>query len=198
LQVVAAGGGGYDDRGAENVRWVKDKQIKRACAGGSAGSFGSQPIENGIYTLDVPNPGNDWYVVAEEPGRALTQVGPIPVAPEERKTLDIRCVEGGTISGHVDGIPAAWAGSVWVVACNRTGVRAEVRADPDGNFSLTNLPPGEYGLKAGYDGFRDSDVPEKGTPADWKNPTQPWRRAVVVKVAPARETAEVRLALPAS
>ena len=30
----------------------------------------SAPIENGLYTLNVPNPGNDWYVVAEEPGRA--------------------------------------------------------------------------------------------------------------------------------
>ena len=117
---------------------------------------------------------------------------------QERKTLDIRCIEGGTISGHVDGIPAAWAGSIWVVAFNRTGVRAEVRAYPNGDFSLTNLPPGEYGLKAGYDGFSDSEVPETGTLEDWKKSAEPWRRAIVVKVAPARETAEIRLALPAN
>ncbi|HEY2584238.1 MAG TPA: carboxypeptidase regulatory-like domain-containing protein [Tepidisphaeraceae bacterium] len=160
--------------------------------------FRSAPIENGSYTLEVPNPGNEWYVVAEEPGRAITQVGPITIAPEERKRLDVQCVEGGGIRGHVDAIPAAWAGNVWVVAFNHTGVRAEARVDASGNFALTNLPPGEYGLKAGYDGFRDSEVPTNLTPNDWKTPARPWQRATVVKVESARETADVHLALPSS
>ena len=160
--------------------------------------YRSALIENGRYTIEIPNPGNDWYVVAEEPGRAITQVGPITIAPEEYKTLDIQCVEGGRISGHVDDIPAGWAGSVWVIAFTRTGVRTEARIDATGNFSLANLPPGEYGLKAGYDGFRDSEVPEKETPKDWKTPTQPWRRATVVTVESAREIVGVGITLPSN
>lgn len=158
----------------------------------------SAPITDGAYTLEVPNPGNEWYVVAEEPGRAITQVGPITVAPEERKTLDIHCIEGGGISGHVDDIPAAWRGNVWVVAFNKTGVRAEARVDASGRFALANLPPGEYGLKAGHDAFSDSETPAKERPSDWKTAPQPWRRAMVAHVESGRETADVQLALPAN
>jgi hypothetical protein len=159
--------------------------------------YRSAPIDDGSYTLDVPNPGDGWYVVAEEPGRAITQVGPLKVAADERKTLDIQCVEGGSISGRVDDIPTAWKGSVWVIAFNRTGVRAEARIGADGRFTLANLPPGEFGLKAGYDGFHDSEIPTELNRQVWTVPAQPWRRAMVVNVKPARPTPEVRIALPA-
>ena len=84
-------------------------------------------ILEGAFTLNVPFQGEDWYVVAEEAGHALTQVGPIAVALNEKKTLDIACTEGGRIRGRVTKVPPEWEGNVWVVAYSKTAVRGEVR-----------------------------------------------------------------------
>ena len=42
--------------------------------------------DDGNYSLDVPFQDEAWYVVVEEPGHAITQVGPIPIALRSRKT----------------------------------------------------------------------------------------------------------------
>ncbi len=120
--------------------------------------YSSAPIRDGNYTLDVPFQNEDWYVAVEEPGHALTQVGPIPIALKEQKKLDITAGEGGRVSGRVKGVPAAWAGHAWVVAFSKTAVRAETWTSPDGTFSLPLLPPGEYGLKVGHEAYEDAEV----------------------------------------
>ena len=103
---------------------------------GPRGIFAA-PIRDGAYTLDVPFPSATWYVVVEEPGHPLTQVGPIAVALNEKQTLDIACTEGGRIRGRVKDVPPGWEGNLWVVAFSKTAVREEARVAPDGTF----LPP---------------------------------------------------------
>jgi hypothetical protein len=107
---------------------------------------------------DSPGKSDTWYVVVEEPGHALTQVGPVSIALDEQKTLDITCTPGGQIRGQVTGIPQAWDRRVRVVVFSKTGVRAEARAAPGGHFTLPSLPPGEYGLKADHDAYDDAEV----------------------------------------
>ena len=41
------------------------------------------PIREGSYSIDIPFQVEGWYVVVEEPGHALTQVGPIAFAERE-------------------------------------------------------------------------------------------------------------------
>jgi hypothetical protein len=155
------------------------------------------PIHDGTYRLEVPFQNENWYVVVEEPGHPLTQVGPVSIALKEHKTLDITCSVGGHIRGRVTGIPPGWDGHIWVVAFSKTAVFAEVRVGPDGRFVMPALPPGEYGLKAGHDGYSDAEVfpgalarGAGGVMAD------PWKRARLVKVAPGRDTVIVEVQFP--
>ena len=49
----------------------------------------SATIQNGTYSLNVPYQNDAWFVVVEEPGHALTQIGPIKIVlnEEDRSTL---------------------------------------------------------------------------------------------------------------
>ena len=153
---------------------------------GDPAKYASAAIHNGSYRFDVPFQSETWYVVVEEPGHALTQVGPISIALKEQKTLNITCTQGGRIRGRVTGIPAEWEGHVWVVAFSKTAVRTEARVEPTGQFTLPPLPPGEYGLKAGHDAYEDAEVyPGKLAtehPESFQEIADPWRRARIVTV----------------
>jgi hypothetical protein len=161
--------------------------------------FRSALIQDGIYSLDVPFQADDWYVVAEEPGQPLTQIGPVKVALNEKKTLNIAGKEGGSVKGRVNKVPAGWKGHLWVVAFTKTAIQMETRVAPDEDFCFPQLPPGEYGLKVGYDGYHDAEVPKRGPkpPADaWEKKSDPWQRAKVVTVEPGHETSQEELELP--
>jgi hypothetical protein len=136
----------------------------------------SAPIIDGKYRLEVP-PYDDtnWYVVVEAPGQPLTQIGPVKVKLREEKKLDLACVQGGSIAGKVKDVPKGWEGHLWVIAFTKTGVRAEVRVNFDGTFHLGSLPPGEYGVKVGHDGYLDAEVPRGKaiTEASHKTPATP-------------------------
>jgi hypothetical protein len=163
--------------------------------------YASAPVVDGKYSLDVPYQGLGWYVVVEEPGQALWQVGPFKVAPNENKTVDIDCKAGGVIHGTVADVPEQWKQQLWVVAFSRAAVRAEARVAADGTFRFDSLPPGRYGLKVGHDAYRDSEVPRpmgfKDIPAStWKQIADPWKRATMVTVESGKETEAVTLELP--
>jgi hypothetical protein len=148
------------------------------------GVVASARICDGAYELDAPVARGDWHLVAEEADQALTQVGPFAIAANERKQVDIACVEGGGIRGHVRNVPAKWKGQVWVVAFNKTSVRAEARVAPNGSFIFENLPPGEYGIKVGHDAYQDPDAQTKITREDLrKQLADPWKSAAKVSVA---------------
>jgi hypothetical protein len=153
--------------------------------------YASAPIRDGSYSVDVPFQSETWYVVAEEPGQPVTQVGPIAIALNQNRTADIACTPGGRIRGRVEGVPPAWEGHVWVVAFSRTAVRDEVRVARDGTFTLPPLPAGEYGLKAGHDAYDDPEVypgPLMKHPEAFKETADPWKRAKVVKVEAGRDS----------
>jgi hypothetical protein len=152
-------------------------------------------IRDGAYSLDVPSASSNWYVVVEEPGQPPTQVGPIAILEDAEKTLDVACVAGGAIRGRVMNVPPGWAGHWWVVAFTDTSLRAEARVAADGQFTLSRLAPGEYGLKVGHDAYDDADVPRGfPTPPLWQ--AEPWSRVRKVTVHPGREVEGVDLALP--
>lgn len=158
----------------------------------------SAPIRNGKYVLTAPFQGEDFYLVAESPGRAPTQIGPLEVALGETKSLDIACIEGGAIQGTVKDRPSDWEDDLWVVAFTDTGVRVETRVRHDGTFSLASIPPGRYGLKVGHDAYRDSEVPDgPNIPAEaWNTPADPWKRAVTVELAAGQQCDGIVLKLP--
>ena len=97
-------------------------------------------------------------------------------------------------------MPADWKGHLWVVAFTKTAIQMETRVTPDGMFSFSLLPPGEYGLKVGYDGYQDSEVPQ-GSYTEWakdvwEKRSDPWHRAKVVTVETDHEMSGVELELP--
>ena len=160
----------------------------------------SAPIRAGAYSIDVPSPGDAWYVAIDEPGRPITLVGPIAVAAGEQRRLDIAGTAGGTIRGRVRDVPAEWAGAARVVAFTNTGLRAAMRVEPDGTFASPLLPPGEYGLKAGHDAYEDAetypgDLMTKHPEAFQEKP-DPWKRAKVVTVEAGREVGGVAVDWP--
>lgn len=160
--------------------------------------YASAPIRDGKYTLSVPFQGEQFYLVAESPHSAATQVGPIAIALGEEKSLDIACDDGGTIMGTVKDRPADWKDDLWVVAFTDTGIREETRVQQDGTFLLRQLPPGRYGLKVGHDGYGDTEVPHHpNIPAEaWKTIADPWKRAVIVHVPASGEIDGIELRLP--
>lgn len=165
---------------------------------GDPAILASAPIREGQYRLTAPFQGEDFYLVAEFPNRAPTQIGPLKVALGEAKSLDIACVDGGAIQGAVKERPSDWEDELWVVAFTDAGIRAETRVLRDGSFSLSNLPPGRYGLKAGHDAYRDSEVPRgSNIPAKaWETSADPWKRAEVVNVSPGEVIEGLELRLP--
>jgi len=98
--------------------------------------YGSAPIRNGVYSLDVPFQRKTWYVVAEEPDESPTQIGPIQVDLNDHQKLDIACVLGGAIRGTVLAVPDLWKGNLWVIAFTKTGIRMESRVGKDSAFCL--------------------------------------------------------------
>jgi Carboxypeptidase regulatory-like domain len=162
-----------------------------------AARLASAMIRDGAYSLEVPYQGSDWFVVAEEPSHALTQLGPLTIKANEEKTLDIACIEGGSILGEVKNVADGWQGQLWAIAFNATGVRAETRAGADGTFTFEQLPPGRYGLKVGHDAYTDSEMPRQDIHADaFSRLSEPWSRAVAVTVESGGTVRGVELELP--
>lgn len=163
-------------------------------------AYSSAPIRDGSYRLSVPFQDDNWYLVAEEPEHALTQVGPIGVALHEQKSLDIACVDGGTIRGAVKGVPAGWEGHVWVVAFSKTAVQAEARVSPDGSFCLPNLPAGDYGVKAGHEAYEDPEtypgLRYRDHPEAFEQKSDPWKQALVVEVKRGGEIDGIEVEFP--
>lgn len=159
----------------------------------------STPIRDGAYSLTVPYQYDKWYLVMEEPDQPLTQVGPIKIAVNERKPLDIICTEGGSIRGCVKNVPPGWEGYLWAVAFTKTGIQMEARVSPNGEFSFPQLQPGQYGLKVGHDAYHDSELPSDGkrlSKEEWNREIDPWQRAKVVLVEAGQETSDIELELP--
>ena len=155
---------------------------------------------DGSFVLEVPYQG-EFYLLAEEPGHAPTEIGPVKIDLNETRKLDIACTEGGAVTGRVRDVPKGLELQLWVVAFNRTVVRAAVQVAPDGTFRLDRLPPGEYGLKVGHDAYDDSEVPRATPPQRipeeaWETLATPWKRATVVKIDAGRESSGVELELP--
>jgi hypothetical protein len=165
---------------------------------GDPGVYESAPIRDGRYSLNVRFQDDDWYVAAEEPGQPVTVIGPIKIKLNEKRQLDIACTEGGSIRGRVTNVPAGWEGNLWAVAFTKTAIQAEARVNASGAFSFPRLPPGEYGLKVGHDGYHDPDVPQgnKIPKEMWELKPEPWKRAKLVTVEPGHETSGVELELP--
>jgi Carboxypeptidase regulatory-like domain len=159
------------------------------------------PIRDGAYSVSVPFQSENWYLVAEEPGQPLTQVGPISVGLNAHQTVDIACTQGARIRGRVRNIPAGWEGQLWVIAFNKTAVREEARVDAHGEFAIPPLPPGEYGLKVGHDAYEDAETfPRKLAfehPESFKIMANPWKRAKVVRLVAGGDVGGVELELPA-
>jgi hypothetical protein len=167
---------------------------------GDAIPYANAAIHDGSYHLEVPFQSESWYVVVQELGHPLTQVGPVSIALKEQKSLPITCTQGGRIRGRVTGIPAGWEGHARVLAFSKTAVQAEVRVDPNGQFTLPSLPPGEYGLKAGHDAYDDAEYyPGKLArehPESFNEMADPWKRAKFVTVRPGRDSVIVEVEFP--
>ena len=182
-----------------------DKPNAGICRGrvvpSAVGYYAAAAIEDGRYRLNVPRPADDWIVVVEEPGGRIRQIQNVTVAPGQIKQLDIATIRAGRIEGRIDGISDTWKNDTWVVAFTRAGLRFETPVAADGSFAFDQLPPGEYGLKAGNDAFMDSERPPSILADDspvYGSPAQPWNRARIVRVGSGEVIENVRLQLPDS
>lgn len=146
---------------------------------------------DGSFAVTIPEPSDSYMISVEAPGMSPTLHGPLALSASASAKSDIELVQGGTISGRVDGIPEHYRNSAWVVAFQRGPWRSECRVAPDGTFRLDNLPAGEWGLKVGSDGYRDTEVPNRGLngiPAHYyEEKATPWEAAVGVTL-PAGES----------
>jgi uncharacterized GH25 family protein len=156
---------------------------------------------DGTYSIDLPDPGR-WYVMAETSQGTPAIAGPLTTAAKEDRTLDIACIEGGTIHGRIRNVAPELLSQLWVVAFDQGIFKTEVRVDADGTFTIPQLPPGEYGLKVGHDGYEEPKLPwgsvmhrpDKDKLFDTL--ATPWKGAVVVNVQPEKSTEDVELDLP--
>jgi hypothetical protein len=86
------------------------------------------------------------------------------------------------------------------VAFNKTAIRKDVRVGHDGKFRITQLPPGEFGLKVGQDAFQDSEIyrgqDDKEFKEAYERKIDPMKRAIVVNIQSGREIEGVELELP--
>ena len=157
-------------------------------------------IRDGKYSLEVPYQNDEWFVVVEEPDGEITQIGPVKIGLDEKKTLDIACPAGGSVSGRIKNVPPGWEDQLWVVAFNKTAIRKDVRVDRDGRFRITQLPPGQFGLKVGHDAYHDSEIywgmDEKELEEAYKRKIDPMKRATVVNIQSGRDIEGVELELP--
>ncbi len=155
---------------------------------------------DGTFALQNLKPGpwfGPWFLVYEELTGPPTIVGPVAITNKDRTlTVDMALTEGGAIEGRVANLPAAMAGQVRVIAFDTTIVRRDVLVSPDGTIRLEDLPPGQYGLKAGHDAYLDphaqngkpGDTPD---PKDFEKPAEPWQGATVVTVEPGKTARNV-------
>jgi hypothetical protein len=175
--------------------WV---QRGRVVTGGGYAMDAALVGPDGRYTLNVPYQG-EWFVRVDEPGGRFTVAGPLTIALNEQRRLDVAACAGGTVTGTVRDVPPNLAGYLRVVAFDNGIAKAEARVGKDGAFRFDNLPPGEYGLKAGFDGALDPDVPQgREIPKEaFEKQAEPWKRAVKVAVADGQAAAGVTLAPPA-
>lgn len=121
-----------------------------------------------------------WYVVIEEPGQVITQIGPFYIKANEKKQIDIACVEAGSASGRVLDPPTSWHGQLWVIAFSNKSIRAAALARADGSFA-----------------FEDADVPQFVSREDVRTKIiDPFQRAVKVTIESGRKVEDIELALP--
>jgi beta-lactamase regulating signal transducer with metallopeptidase domain len=155
---------------------------------------------DGTYSIDLPDPGR-WYVMAETPQGTPAIAGPLTTRAKEDRTLDIACIEGGTIHGRIRNVAPDLLPQLWVVAFDQGIFKTEVRVNADGSFTIPQLPPGEYGLKVGHDGYEEPELPwgrlmhrpDKDKLFDTL--ATPWKGAAVVNVQPEKSTEDVWLEL---
>jgi hypothetical protein len=150
------------------------------------------PIRGGRFTLPVPDPTAECTVAVFEPNRPPTFLPPVKLTAGEVKKLAVVGEEPGSVVGSVPSWPVGWDGHLWAVAFTAGGYVAEVPVGADGRFRFPALPPGEYGLKVGHDGFRDADVPASPVAP----PGDPWARAVKVRVSAGKTTEGIELRVP--
>jgi hypothetical protein len=156
---------------------------------------------DGSYSLYPPEPGR-WFVQVNRPDCAPTFAGPIAIGKDEVRSLDIACLEGGTIRGIVRNVSPDLLPHLWVVAFDRGVFKTEAGVNADGTFKLDHLPQGECGLKVGHDGYEDPELPwgpfmhrpDKDKLFDTL--ATPWRGATVVHIQPDKPAEGIELDLP--
>jgi hypothetical protein len=136
-----------------------------------------------------------YHLLVQEPGRGSWLSQRVAVLKSDRELeMNLEITAGGSIDGKVEGIPAELAGQVWVVAFNDNVFSCETRVQKDGVFSFKNLPPGDYGLKAGHDNYFEK--PDMGEKESWTTPADPWKKAVKVTVEGGKPAGNIVIRFP--
>jgi hypothetical protein len=139
---------------------------------------------DGVFAFEQVQPSRLAFLVVAVPGRAL-HIQKLELRPGGQRELDVAMRAGGAIRGRVTGVPEAMHGRLFVVAFDQFLVRMETRIAADDSFSLTDLPPGTYGLRVGHDAFEllRNAWPEVFTGHSNDDAARPWLGIERLRVA---------------
>ena len=160
------------------------------------GSFPCQfsVSSDGAYSLGELESAQ-YHLLVQERGHGPWLSQRIAVLKSDRELeMNLEITAGGNIDGKVEGIPADLAGQVWVVAFNDNVFSCETRVQKDGAFSFKDIPPGNYGLKAGHDNYFEK--PDLGEKESQTKPADPWKKAVKVIVEDGKTAANIAIRFP--
>ncbi|MFL6231665.1 MAG: carboxypeptidase regulatory-like domain-containing protein [Thermoanaerobaculia bacterium] len=103
---------------------------------GADGAFRLTGLQDGTYTLHVNKEG---YTAADFKGQMVTLAG------ASVSGLEVRLSGGGTITGHLTGVEFSQLSRVRVWAQMEFWAG---RVDPEGNYQISHLPPGDWTVTA--------------------------------------------------
>ncbi|MBL7038953.1 MAG: carboxypeptidase regulatory-like domain-containing protein [Pirellulaceae bacterium] len=185
-------------RRPRNLPAIATRLIRGRTSVGDGSVVTSHMLTGPEFSLEAPVQDPNWYVLVETPDRIVALHGPIDVAKGETQQVEIETRACGRVEGVVSNASSVDV-PLWVVLFSGLGIQYEVPIQSNGRFELTNVFPGDYGLKVGCDSILDSDLgdfPYRDRPDEesfrlMKRPSNPWKRAVKISVEEA-QTVSIR------
>jgi hypothetical protein len=162
--------------------------VRGRTSAGDGFVWDTQMVKNGMFSLNVNYPGDNWYVLVETPERVVALEGPFTIAKGETKMVEVVSRQSGSIYGKIEDVSTIRE-PLYAVLFSDIGLQYETRVAVDGSFGFKDIFPGKYGVKIGTDAIIDSEIPGHDKMLtdeecwEWNQVlSDPWKRAFVVEI----------------